>query len=100
MLRTAADREALVRRYRPRRAQLLFIGESPPASGRSFYAGDSGLYRALLEAFLTAFPSWEQSEVDFLARFRESACALVDLCDRPVDALPSALRRARCRACE
>ena len=97
--RTDSDRERLERRYRPRHIRLLFVGESPPASGRHFYAGDSGLYRAIRESFLTAFPPW-RAEPDFLSAFRTASCVLVDLCERPVDDLALGLRRARCRASE
>ena len=40
----------------PSSLQLLFIGESPPASGRFFYRGDSGLYRAMRDAFHAVVP--------------------------------------------
>jgi hypothetical protein len=45
------ERERLRLRYRPVLIRLLFIGESPPASGRFFYRQDSGLYRAIRDAF-------------------------------------------------
>jgi uracil-DNA glycosylase len=47
----AADHEATRARYHPEKVRLLFVGESPPASGRFFYNRDSGLYRAMLGAF-------------------------------------------------
>jgi hypothetical protein len=49
--------ERLRRRYRPARVRLLFIGESPPASGRFFYRQDSGLYGAIRDAFRGIDPS-------------------------------------------
>lgn len=84
--------EALRRSYKPRRVRLLFVGESPPASGRFFYAGDSGLYRAMLEVFQGADPAIDGGT--FLEVFRASGCYLVDLCSEPVDRMPAALRRA------
>ena len=45
------QRERLRQQFRPEAVRLLFIGESPPASGRFFYHGDSGLYRAIREVF-------------------------------------------------
>jgi len=87
-------RERLRARYRPDRVRLLFVGEAPPASGRFFYQADSGLYRAMRDAFTGVFPSVGES--DFLESFRELGCYLVDLCDRPVDRLP---RRQRIKAC-
>jgi hypothetical protein len=97
--RTHADRETLRRRYRPTRIHVLFVGESPPASGRYFYAGDSGLFHAVREAFQNVVPR-TRSAGRFLTSFRDLGCALVDLCERPVDRLPPARRRARCRASE
>jgi hypothetical protein len=50
--------------------RILFVGEAPPASGRFFYQGDSGLYRAVRETFIAAFPSMPKD--DFLNSFRAS----------------------------
>jgi hypothetical protein len=78
--------------------RALFVGESPPASGRFFYQADSGLYRATREAFLKAFPDLRQR--NFLESFRDLGCYLVDLCERPVDRLPPKARRKVRRAGE
>lgn len=93
--RTLLSRERLRRRYRPRRVRVLFLGEAPPASGRFFYQADSGLYRAIRDAFVEAFPTL--ATCDFLESFRGLGCYLVDLCDRPVDRSNSRLRREVCR---
>jgi hypothetical protein len=90
--------ERLRRSFRPRKVRILFVGESPPASGRFFYRADSGLYRAILEAFVKAFP--DLREADFLKSFRTLGCYLVDLCERPADHLPPNTRRKLCRASE
>jgi hypothetical protein len=90
--------ERLRRAYRPARVRLLFIGESPPASGRFFYRGDSGLYRAMRDAFRTVDPSIP--EEDFLRAFQAWGCYLVDLCREPVDRLDVQSRRAACKAGE
>ncbi len=90
-----AAQERLRIRYRPKRVQILFVGESAPASGRFFYQADSGLYRALRGTFLTAFPALRKT--DFLDSFRSLGCYLVDLCGQPVDRMDS---RARRRACD
>ena len=82
--------------YRPRKVRLLFVGESPPASGRFFYHGDSGLYRAMRDAFIAVDPTI--SDENFLKRFRDAGCYLIDLCSRPVDDLDRASRRAACTA--
>lgn len=92
-------RDRLRRQCWPRAVRLLFIGESPPASGRHFYAADSGLYRAMLEAFARAFPALN-AESGFLDAFRGAGCALTDLCDVPVDHLAVAVRQARRRTGE
>jgi hypothetical protein len=92
------QQENLRRRFRPVRVRLLFAGESPPASGRFFYQGDSGLYRAMRDAFQIADRSITDAE--FLATFQDLGCYFVDLCPEPVDHLPPELRRATCRASE
>jgi hypothetical protein len=73
--------ERLRRRFRPEKVRILFVGESPPASGRFFYQADSGLYRATRQAFLKAFP--DLRERNFLESFRDLGCYLVDLCEPP-----------------
>ena len=91
-------REAIRRRFRPKSVRLLFIGESPPVSGRFFYQADSGLYRAVLAAFLAYDCSFDGG--DFLGKFQNAGCYLIDLCSEPVDQLASNERRAACRAGE
>jgi hypothetical protein len=89
-----AVRERLRRRYRPARVRMLFVGESPPASGRFFYQADSGLYRAMRQTFLSAFP--DLKDAHFLESFRKLDCYLVDLCGNPVDKLAQKQRRFAC----
>jgi hypothetical protein len=89
--RWARARERLRRSYRPGRVRLLFVGESPPASGRFFYQADSGLYRAIRRTFLSAFP--DLKDAHFLESFRKLDCYLVDLCRSPVDRLTRKQRR-------
>jgi hypothetical protein len=84
--------------FRPKKVRILFVGESPPASGRFFYHADSGLYRAIREAFVKSLPNLR--EADFLKSFRNLGSYLVDLCDRPVDRLSPTARRKTCRAGE
>jgi hypothetical protein len=91
-LRTRRDREKLRRVFRPAHVQLLFIGEAPPASGRFFYCGNSGLYRAMRDAFRSIDPSIDDE--NFLAVFKALGCYLTDLCAEPVDTLDSQSRRA------
>jgi hypothetical protein len=94
----SAANERLRLRYRPRRVRILFIGESPPASGKFFYAANSGLYRATKQVFLNAIPSL--SAVDFLSAFQGLGCYLVDLCGKPVDQLDPRDREHACKAGE
>jgi hypothetical protein len=94
----AKKREALRRKFLPNYVRTLFIGESPPASGRFFYCGDSGLYRAVRDVFRAADPSI--SDENFLQRFRGCGCYLVDACTTPVDKLEPKARRAACVAGE
>ena len=91
---TSASRNGLRALYRPAQLRVLFIGEAPPASGKFFYRGDSGLYRAFRAAFQLIDPSI--ADADFLRVFQASGCYLVDLCGRPVDQLPPASRRTVC----
>ena len=96
--RGSTAKENLRMRYRPDCVRILFVGESPPASGRFFYQADSGLYRAIRDTFLTALPSLRKTE--FLDSFRALGCYLVDLCREPVDKMSSDDRRCACRAGE
>jgi hypothetical protein len=89
------SREGLRRQYQPRRVRILFVGEAPPASGRFFYRADSGLYRAIRDTFVTAFPSLRSSNAEFLEAFRAMGCYLVDLCGEPVDRLKPQVGRAK-----
>src|SRR4029079_4292792 len=66
--------EHLRRRYLPTDIRLLFIGESPPASGRFFYCRDSGLYRAIRDAFRILDPSI--TDDGFLGIFQAAGCYL------------------------
>jgi hypothetical protein len=87
-------RERLRRRYRPTPVRILFVGEAPPASGRFFYQADSGLYRAVREGFVAAFPALR--DADFLESFSGLGCYLVDLCPMPVDRLGREQREQAC----
>ena len=91
----ATARERLRKRYRPDRVRILFVGESPPASGRFFYQADSGLYLAVRETFVQAFPPLKNME--FLDSFCALGCYLVDLCGEPVDKMIPEARRNTCR---
>jgi hypothetical protein len=91
-VKTKREREKLRQSFRPPHIQLLFIGESPPASGRFFYSADSGLYRAMRMAFQTVGAGIDDE--NFLATFQRRGCYLTDLCHEPVDHLDPDQRRA------
>lgn len=92
------ERERLRQSFEPSRVQLLFVGESPPASGRFFYSANSGLYRAMRAAFEVA--DRRIRDENFLAFFRGYGCYLVDVSLDPVDRLDTQTRRAMCEASE
>src|SRR3954464_7652523 len=92
LVTTKRERESLRRSFQPSHVQLLFIGESPPASGRFFYSGNSGLYRAIHMAFQKADATI--LEENFLSTFRAYGCYLTDLSHEPVDHLDAQPRRA------
>jgi hypothetical protein len=91
-------REALRAAYRPKKVKVLFVGESPPASGRFFYHRDSGLYRALRDAFHEVDDSIDDE--NFLAVFQRAGCYLIDACAEPVDRLEPEARQSACLAGE
>jgi hypothetical protein len=93
-----ADFESLRRKYRPQKVKLLFVGESPPTSGRFFYNRDSGLYRAMLGAFRQVDSSIEDE--NFLEVFKQAGCYLTDACRTPVDRMTPDARRKACVAGE
>jgi hypothetical protein len=97
-LRSAKALSCAGRPVPPARVKVLFVGESPPASGRNFYRADSGLYRAIREAFLAVDARFDTG--DFLAAFLNAGCYLIDLCPEPVDRLHTRDRQVACHAGE
>jgi hypothetical protein len=95
MLKTRRERERLRASFRPPQVHLLFVGESPPASGRFFYSGNSGLYRAMRMAFQIADPTI--GDENFLSAFVSRGYYLIDLSHDPVDHLDPPMRRTRRR---
>ena len=98
VLLTRTEQEKLRRAFRPPHVELLFIGEAPPASGRFFYCRNSGLYRAMRDAFYSIDPAIDDD--NFLEVFQASGCYLTDLCSKPVDRLDTKSREAARRAGE
>ncbi len=69
--------EELRRKYRPDSVLALFVGESSPAGGTFFYAGNSQMYRYMREVF--GHPP------DFLEWFKAKGYYLDDLSLRPIN---------------
>ena len=76
--------EELRKDWNPRnvrvRIKVLFVGESPPKSGRFFYNRNSVLYYATFRAFSRVF---RITEPEFLEFFQKSGCYLYDVLKTP-----------------
>lgn len=90
-LLTRRERKALRESFRPTRIRIQFVGEAPPVSGRFFYSANSGLYRAMRDAFKVVDP--RINDDNFLSLFQASGCFLADLYPKPVDHLDAKSRR-------
>jgi hypothetical protein len=88
--------ERLRRRYSPKRVDVLIVGESPPASGRHFYAANSGLYRVIRDTFIDS--RLLIGPEDLREYFRDNGWLLRDLSQRPLNRLDDANRRKAHRA--
>ena len=84
------DLEALRRSFRPEDIKTLFVGESAPRSGKFFYTHNTGLYRAIKQAF--------NGSDDFLSVFKASGFYLDDLSLVPVNGMSPGERREQCKA--
>jgi hypothetical protein len=78
------DREFLRRSFLPQHVRVLFVGESPPAGGSFFYAGNSGLFRATRDAFYHAIDRCSKFD-SFLDCFASLGCYLEDLVHEPIN---------------
>ena len=72
--------------YRPDKIRALFIGESPPASGKFFYRENSTLYYATKEAF--------NNPSNFLLKFKNWGFFLDDLVRFPINRFDDMKRNA------
>jgi hypothetical protein len=81
-----SDLEELRKNFRPDRITTLFVGESAPESGKFFYSGNSGLFRAMQKAF--------GGRPTFLEDFKRSGFYLDDLVLTPVNKLKDKERSA------
>jgi hypothetical protein len=77
--------------FMPMRVCVLFVAESPPASGKFFYV-NSGMTTFTSRAFEKARGISFCSADDFLEYFKDSGCYLVDLTETPVNKLKGTIR--------
>ena len=82
----STNHKALQEGYEPTDLNVLFVGESRPASGKYFYASDSTLYFAMRDAFEQTLG--RGTDGGFLDFFQELGCYLTDLSAEPVNQLP------------
>ena len=78
--------ENLRTKYRPDNIRVVFVGESPPASGKFFYRENSTLYYATKEAF--------DNPSNFLIKFQNSGFYLDDLVLFPINRIDDMKRKA------
>lgn len=86
--------ENLRMRNKPDKVDVLFVGESRPQGGTFFYQEDSALYRETKRAFNEYFAE----DIFTLENFKQWHCWLYDICDEPVNGMPTTERRACIRA--
>jgi hypothetical protein len=67
-------------KYRPDVIKVLFVGESPPVSGKYFYCGNN----SLLNEMRRALGRNHDTDEDFLINFRDCGWYLDDLVQNPV----------------
>lgn len=84
------DREHYIRlreRYRPEVLKVIFILESPPASGKYFYDETGLITEPLFKAFMELLKFEPKSKKDGLKYFSQTGHYLVDATYRPVNKL-------------
>lgn len=92
------DIESLRQQFRPKKVSLLFVGESPPASGRFFY-DKSHMTTFTSRAFERAFDVQFSSTAEFLEFFKSKGCFLDDVSHDPVDKLGNRERQNALQQC-
>jgi len=99
--------EALRNEYRPRRVNILLVGESSPDPGsgdrRFFYcpvlSAHDNLYRGVAEAFYGGDAAFDvRDKAAVLSRLRDDGIWLVDAVAQPINNRTTAARRAAVRA--
>lgn len=87
---TEMNVEQIRNQYRPDRIRILFVGESPPASGKFFYNGNSQMARNVRKILGELLLGGTE---DFFSKFKTSGCYLDDLVLVPVNKSSKSLRR-------
>ena len=90
----AMDVEQIRRHFRPDQIRLLFVGESPPDSGKFFYSGNSQMAHYMKRVLGREL---FRGAKDFFAEFKASGCYLDDLVLAPVNKSSDRFRRQACR---
>jgi hypothetical protein len=78
--------EELRESFKPKQVKLLFVGESPPTSGKFFY-DKSSMTTITARAFELSHGFKFKGTAEFLCHFKEVGCYLEDLTHVPVDKL-------------
>jgi len=73
--------------YKPRKVEVLFVGESPPAGGTFFYYANSNLFKCIHLAFSQVYNNRMGNRLKFLQSFSNLNCYLDDLCLKPINNL-------------
>ena len=87
------DTESIRLSYRPKRINVLFVGESAPASGKFFYKADPPVFREIRRAFSQHF-GLRCEDREFLDWFKASGCFLDDLVHTHINDKASGARKA------
>lgn len=91
------ENENIRERFKPNKIKVLFIGESPPASGGFFYKEDS-LCGYTQQSFAKIFPeAAKMTRGEFLKFFMNKGCFLDDLCHILVNKLSKTEKMNHCK---
>ena len=82
-------------KYRPKNLEMVFVLESPPASGKYFYDEDGSVSEPLFSAMMKFLNFNPQNKRDGLSYFAESGHFLVDATYEPVNKFKGKIRENR-----
>jgi len=81
-------------KYKPCNVTMLFIGESPPASGDYFYfGGKNSLLKYIRQAFVSVYGDKCGDEDEFLEFFKKGGNYLIDLSEESINGKQNKERR-------